>query len=240
MDTPQHQSQQGLPRRRRGRLSLAGVGLLVLLSACVFDPVVETPVAPPVQENADASEEVPTQELEQLIEVVRDIPESCDVEVMTELGWFELKKNENFDPARFLDWLSRPDSSEPNSPSLRCVYGGESYHDILAVEYQQISAAAAAGHREQLFSQSYRETVMSTPEAPMLFRSQVSVDGGPAVLPSELPGFREDQCWEISCITEVVIYGQGMWVVVAWATEVWEGDTERNTLRVLQKLVSEG
>ena len=242
MKTLQRQSGKGVPSRNRGGLSVAGAALLVLLSGCVSETEMDTPVAPDAAESTDAPEEVFVEQPEPAIETVRDVPPSCDLAIMTEEGWFELPKTNDLDPTRFHDWLSRPDLSNPDQDPLRCVYGGEFIHDILVVEFQPLSNSAAAAHQEQLIAASYQEAAMSTPEAPMFFRARVSLDDGPMVLRSDIPGFEQEMCWDLVnvCVSEAVIYGQGMWATVAWAAAAWEGDTEWNTLRALQNFVSEG
>jgi hypothetical protein len=235
---------QHSPKRQHGKIragvSLLGAGLLILLPACVSGTELEDQAADPVVENTDAPQEVPQEETAPPVETGRDVPPTCDLDVMMELGWFELQKTENLDPARFHSWLSRPDSPETTTPSLRCVYGGESYHDILVVEFQPLSASAATSHRDQLVAESYRETVMSTADVPMFFRAQVSLDNAPMLLPSDIPGFQQEICWDMDnfCVTEVVMYGQGMWASVAWASAAWEGDTESDMLLALAQFVS--
>ncbi len=230
------------PLLSRTSLSLIGAGLLVFLSACVSGTEAEEQAAPPVIENTDTAEEIPQEPSQPPVDTVRDVPSACDFDTMGQLGWFELEKNENLDPARFHVWLTRPDPSETKPDSLRCVYGGDGYHDLLVVEFQPLTASAAAAHQDQLIAASYREAVMSTDEVPMFFRAQVSLDNAPMVLPSDIPGFQQDMCWDMvnHCVTEVVMYGPGMWVAVAWASAAWEGDTEARDLRALRDYLLEG
>jgi hypothetical protein len=175
-------------------------------------------------------------------EAIRQAPDSCDFELLRNIGWRVLEPTENLDPTRFHSLLSRPDPLGDVPEGLRCVYGGESYHDILVIEYQPIGADGALEHQALLASQSYQQAEMSTVDTPIFFRALVTLDEDSERLPGDIPGFNSELCWDMFnyCVSEVVMYGPGSWAAVGWSGAAWGGEGESSLLATVRDILLEG
>jgi hypothetical protein len=235
--------------RYRARSAGAVIAAVALLSGCVGggDPVDEEmsesggdlqveDAAPSVSPSTPSDSEEPESG------EARQAPPSCDFESLRDIGWTVLEANENLDPTRFYFLLSRPDPVGDVPEGLRCVYGGDSYHDILVIEFQPIADSAAIDHQALLSSQSYSEAAMSTSDTPVFFRALVTLDGDVQRLPGDIAGFDQEVCWDLanSCLSEVVIYGPGSWAVLGWAGQAWSGGEESSLLTTVRDILLEG